>query len=55
MPRRQPLIETAGSFAYIECSIPAGMTVSAYRRSRARRTGRRRLRRLILRGVHSGR
>ena len=51
---RHPLIEPAGSFAYVECSIPDGMTISAYRRSRARRTGRRRLRRLILRGVRSG-
>jgi hypothetical protein len=52
---RHPLIEPAGSFAYVECSIPAGMTISAYRRGRARRGGRRRLRRLILRGVRSGR
>ena len=52
---RHPLPETAGSFAYVECTIPAGMTISAYRRGRARRGGRRRLRRLILRGVRSGR
>jgi hypothetical protein len=51
---RHPLTEPAGSFAYVECSIPAGMTISTYRRSRARRGGRRRFRRLVLRGVRSG-
>ena len=33
---RHPLIEPAGSFAYVECTIPAGMTISTYRRGRAR-------------------
>jgi hypothetical protein len=54
MPR-SPLNETAASFSYVETTIPAGMTIAAYRRGRARRSGRRRLRRILLRGVHSGR
>jgi len=54
MPRRSPIAD-ATCFAYVETSIPAGMTIATYRRSRARRTARRRLRHFLRRGVRDGR
>jgi hypothetical protein len=54
MPRRSPIADAA-CLAYVETSIPAGMTIATYRRTRARPTARRRLRHFLRRGVRDGR